>query len=161
MADTTYNGSGLGPTGGAVATGAISTSTYEDNSTTTSTVGAATTTVGGANYAAQIGIGNGASGNTITSTTTDFGAINAAEGIATTAINANTALVNQGLAGQALLTQETGEALNTLSTAIANKSTPISQTVAKYSTYIVGIIALAIVAGLAFVVWPRRREGSK
>jgi hypothetical protein len=138
-----YTGNGVGPTGGAVSTGAISTSTYQDDSTTTTST-PTTTTVGGSDYAAQSSIGPNASGDTINSTTTDFGAIDSAEAIATTAIQQNSQIAQLGLQGQEELTQLTGQAL-------LAKSTPLSQTLAKSSTIIVGIIATAVV--LAMAVW--------
>lgn len=151
---TQYTSTGVGPAAGAVASGAIATSTNTDSSTTTTTITPQnTTTVGGANYAAQFGLGPDSSYNNITSTTTDFGAIAAAQGIATTAINQNSQDLQTALAGQAQLNQITGQALNTEEAALLAKATPLSQTVAKYGTWIVGIIGGVIVLGLLVIVW--------
>ena len=151
MSGPTSNGAGPA---GASSAGAIATSSYVDSSTTTTTVTPQNTaTVGGADYAAQVTLGPNSSGDNITSTTTDFGAIAAAEGIATTAINQNGQDLQTALAGQAQLNQLTGEALNAEEAAVASAATPFSQTVAKYGTWIVGIVAVAIVAGLLAIVW--------
>ena len=159
MADA--NQAAGGGSAGAVAAGAIASSVYNDNSTTTTTVTPQnTTTVGGANYAAQIGLGPNANNNNITSTTTDFGAIAAGQAVAQTALNQNGTILSDALAGQAQLNALTGQALDEATAAIAAKSTPFSQVVGKYGTYIVGIIGAVIVLGLAVVWWhrPKKRE---
>jgi uncharacterized membrane protein YebE (DUF533 family) len=134
---------GAGPAGQAVAVGAIATSSNVDNENnsvnTDYNYDQKLSTQVQTAYGATIGLGAGASGNTLTTTTTDFGAIAAAQNIATTALQTNAQ-------GYSLLTSLTGRALNDVSSGLKSKLTPLSETISKYALYIISAVVLGIVA---------------
>ena len=142
------NTGNLGPSGGAQAFGAVATSSSvnnENNSvntqTTTTTDSKVATQIQTA-YAPNIGLGAQSQGNTITSTSSDFGALGVAQNIATTALNTNAQ-------GFSILSTLTGRALDDATKGINSQTRPLGETLSKYASYIVGAIVLGVV-GVAF-----------
>ncbi len=147
MATNIGGAANLGPTGGAVATGAISSSVYNSNDTNTSSE-TTTTSADSAiqsNYGENVNL-NGSTGNSIT--VTDQGAIAGAFGVANTALQS-------GLQGLGMLSSLTGQALLENSKGVSNQSQPLSVTIAKFTA---GVIVVGLIIWGLITAFGRKKS---